>query len=100
MRIHSINIVNLRNNEHFQFVKDVAALLKTIPETVAAKIARQIDALAAAIADEDTVLKKIMKSVLTAQIHDADEARDDVYRGLVNAAAAARHHFTAGIRRG
>ena len=46
MKIHDIALSQLRNNEHFQFVKDVAALLKTVPETVAAKIARQTDALA------------------------------------------------------
>ncbi len=91
MKIHDIAITQLRANEHFQFATDVSHLLPTVPAAVAAKMAGQTAAFAAALADEDTVLKKIMKSVLTAQIHDADDARDAVYRGLVDAVKSARN---------
>ncbi len=98
MRIYSLELGRLRKNEHFQLMTDVATLLLTIPTDVAAKFKVQLDAFATAVADEKMALKKIMKSVLTAQIAEADAARDVVFRGLVDNVQSSRHHFNNEVR--
>ena len=98
MRINSIHLHSLRNNEHFQYVSDVAKIIKEIAADTAAKIKPQTDAFVAAIADEDTVLTKIMKSVLTAKIAEADAVRDAVFRGLTDSVKSTRNHFLEAVR--
>ncbi len=83
MKTDKIDLTRLRNSEHFQFISDVITLVnQTTP--AALKAEAQAAALAAAHAREDEALKKITKSVLTAQIHEADAARDKVFRNIAD----------------
>ncbi|MDR2882323.1 MAG: DUF6261 family protein [Alistipes sp.] len=92
MKIKNIDLTRSRNHEHFQFIQFVLELAE---ETGAAalKVEKPLAALAAAHAREDEALKKIVKSALTAEINDADAARDAIFRGLVNTVKADLTHF-------
>ncbi len=98
MKIDSLLLHALRSNEHFQFVTDVWTIVAKLPEGAKARFADRLEIFAATIADEDTVLKKIMKSTLTAHIHEADAARDSVYRGMVDAVKSFSNHFNPAAR--
>ncbi len=98
MEIKGIKLSNLRNNDHFQFMIDASTLLKTLPTAVSAKFKPQLDAFAAAIADEDVALKKIMKSVLTSRIDDADAERDHLFRGMVDYLNSMKNYFLEAVR--
>jgi hypothetical protein len=97
MKIENIDLTRTRNDEHFQFMQFVLALVR---ETGAAalKVEPQNAALAAAHKQEDEALKKIMKSALTAEINEADRERDGVFRGMANAVRSAQDHFKADVR--
>lgn len=98
MKINSIYLHALRNNGHFQFMTDVSTLLKTLPAEVTAKFKSLLDTFAAAIAEEDLALKKIMKSVLTSRINEADVKRDNVFRGMVDYLKSMKNHFLEAVR--
>jgi len=92
MKIKTIALSRLRNEEHFQFGADVLALLGT--ETADALGVRQAaDAFRAVHAEEDTLLERIRASALTADIAEADHARDRTAYGLAESVAAAERHF-------
>lgn len=97
MKIAVMHTYRLHNEEHYQFGADVLALVRTATagalgvETAAA-------ALTAVNREEDTVLEQIRKSALTAQIADADHARDEIWYGLSESVAAAGRHFTPAVR--
>jgi hypothetical protein len=97
MKIKEFKLSHLRNDEHFQFMQFVLALVKEIG-AAALRVEPQNAALAAAHRQEDEALKKIMKSALTAQIDEADRARDGVFRGMAGAVRSAQDHFKADIR--
>jgi hypothetical protein len=89
--------LHLRNNEHFEFIVFVLAL---IDETGAAelKIAKRYAALAALHRQEDEALAKVTKSALTEGITDLDRQRDEMYQGMANAIRAAQTHFDPAVR--
>lgn len=98
LRIEKIKLKNLRNDTHFQFhtefrdlvIKHGAAALKVKP---------QFDAYLPLYEREDTALKKIVKSEFTAQIKEADKARDSVYIGMVATNTAALRHVSEDVRK-
>ena len=81
VKIKSLNTNNLRNDANMQFHFDVAAL---IIEFAAARlgIAALFDVYQAAVAHQDDVFKKIVKSKYTEKIEAADHARDKVYSNV------------------
>ncbi|MDR2969959.1 MAG: DUF6261 family protein, partial [Tannerellaceae bacterium] len=96
MKIEILKLTNLRNDEHFEFFTE---FIKQVNNAGAAplKITKPFDALTLLFAEEDEALKKILKSGLTGLIHEADEARDTVFRGLSEANLAALNHFRADV---
>jgi hypothetical protein len=97
MKIKELHFSRLRNNEHFEFMRHVTNLVREYG-AAALRVEPQFTALTAAHAKEDEVLMKISKSALTARIAEADAARDEVYRGLMNTVRAASVHFTPAVR--
>jgi len=79
--INKIFLRSQRNDAHFQFHTEVAALIREIGAgmlfigDLAPKYAAQLSTL-------DDALKVIVKSPITEELLDADKARDETYRGL------------------
>ena len=97
MKIDNLKTGNLRNDAHFQFYTD----FRTIVERTGApqlKIEQQYDAFLSLYADEDTALKKIMKSAITADISDADRYRDEIFSGMADAVKSALKHYDSNVR--
>jgi len=92
MNIKGIHTNHMRNDEHFQFNFEFSGLVNRIG-AVALKIKPQFDVYTPLYQDEDTALKKIMKSAITAEIHEADKQRDIIFSGMVDTLNAALKHF-------
>ena len=97
MKINKIYPYRLRNDAHFQFYTEFSSLVQK-EETVKQKIASQYEAWLPLYNKEDTALKKISKSAITAQIQEADKARDDIYLGMVDTSIAAIKHYSEEVR--
>jgi len=97
VKINKIYAYNLRNDAHFQFYTEFRSLVEK-EEAVKQKIATQFEAWLPLYEKEDTALKKIVKSAITAQIQEADKARDDIYIGMVEMNLAALKHFSEDVR--
>ena len=97
MKINKIYAYNLRNDAHFQFYTEFRNLVQK-EEAVKQKIATQFEAWLPLYDKEDTALKKIQKSAITAQIQEADRVRDEIYLGMVETSTAALKHFSEEVR--
>lgn len=90
--IDSIDLQFLRNDEHLQLNKDVAALtLQNDP--VALKIKAQYDALVLKNQELDGLYKKQTASELTQELEAIDDRRDRAISGLVLVADGYQYHF-------
>lgn len=97
MKIKKLNFLLLRNNEHFQFFTEFKELVEeTSPETL--KIAPLFAAWLSLYAQEDEAFKKIMKSAFTADLHVADQKRDETFRGMVQTNRSALKHFKPEVK--
>ena len=97
MDVKNLKTGNLRNDEHFQFGAEFRKLVNEFtPEAL--KITTLFNKWLALYDDEDVALKKIVKSILTDKIQDADKVRDDLFRGMVDANKSALKHFDADVR--
>jgi len=87
MNIHKIITHNLRNDEHYMFQTEFQNLVTgATPEVL--RVTAQFAAYTALLSKEDEGLKKITKSALTAQIHEEDKKRDELYDGMSELTAA------------
>jgi len=92
MKTEKIDLPKLRNDEHFQFNTEFRdAILRFGADTL--KIGVQFEPWLLLYAQEDESLKKIMKSAITAEIQEADQRRDQLFGGMVDASKAALRHF-------
>ena len=92
MKISKLTLSRLRNDEHFQFhseFKDLVA--KHGPEAL--KIKTLFQMYLPLYDKEDDGIKKISKSALTAQLMEADKARDDIWAGIIKMNGASLKHF-------
>ena len=81
-KIKILNLQRLRNNEHFEFMRHIQNIVAAAgAENL--RVAPQTTAHAAALADEDTALKKITKSALTARIAEADAHRFPISKSIL-----------------
>ena len=92
MNINKIDFTRMRNDEHFQFHVEFRALVHKY-DAAKLNIAAQFQTYLPLFDREDTALKKIMKSAVTAEIQAADKERDNVFRGMTDAQKAALKHF-------
>jgi hypothetical protein len=97
MKVKRFNLVQLRNNEHFQFYTDFKQLVQeNNPETL--NIAALFAVWLALYVKEDEAFKKILKSALTAEMQAADKQRDVTFRGLAEVRLTAEKHFNQEVR--
>lgn len=94
--IDSIDLQQLRNDEHLQLNKDVATLtLQNDPEAL--HIKPQYDALVLKNNELDALYKKQAASELTQEIDALDDRRDRAISGLVIVVDGYQYHFQAPI---
>jgi hypothetical protein len=98
MKIDKTYNYNMRNDAHFQFHTEFRDLVEK-HGAGELKIKPQFDAYLPLYEREDTALKKISRSAITAQIQEADKARNDIYAGMVGTTAAATKHFSEDVRK-
>lgn len=92
MKISTIHLVNLRNDEHFQYHTEFKDLISK-HGAEALKIGMPYEAYLQLYNKEDEGIKKINKSALTAEIQEADKARDMIWSGMISMNSAALKHF-------
>ena len=97
MKINTITLSRLRNDANFQFHTEFKELAERLsPEAL--KIRPLYDAYLPLYDKVDLALKKIAKSAITEQIQEADRARDEVWKGLVDTNTASLRHFDEEVR--
>jgi len=87
MPITEIQKIRLRNDEHFMLHTEFHNLLSTTGAE-SLRVAAQFADYTVLLNKEDEGLKKISKSALTAQIHDEDKKRDELYDGMTELTTA------------
>lgn len=92
--IDSIDLENLRNDEHLQLNKDVA-ILTLQNDPVALNIKPQYDALVLKNEELDGLYKKQSASELTKELEAIDDRRDRAINGLIAVADGYQNHFEA-----
>jgi hypothetical protein len=88
----------MRNDAHFQFYTEFRNLVQN-EGAEKLKIAPLFEAWLPLYDKEDAALKKIAKSAITAQIQEADRARDEIYIGMMETNAAALKHYSEETRK-
>jgi hypothetical protein len=98
MKIEKLNTNNMRNDAHFQFYTEFRDLF--IDEKAAALGVKPLfDEWLNLFAREDEALKKIVKSEFTASIHEADEARDEIFTGMADIIKGNLKHYDEKTRK-
>ena len=92
MKVKSIHLHFLRNNEIFQFHTEFGKLVKDLDPSKL-KIEQLFDKYQVLYKDLDDAMLKISKSAITADITAADQRRDSIFRGMIDANKAALNHF-------
>jgi hypothetical protein len=96
MKINTIQLPALRNDEHFQFNTEFRDLVNRFGAH-ALNITVQFNDYLPLFAQEDEALKKIVKSALTADLQEADRRRDLLFRGMADANRALLRHFDPAV---
>jgi len=98
--IEKMNMHRLNSDAHFQFNRQNCTLLNKLIDVFKSDevSTAQITKYGERLAVEDGALKKVIKSALTQKINDADAARDETFRGLLDHNKAQRKHFESNMR--
>jgi len=97
MKCNRFKQEDLRNEEWFQFYTEVKELMDSY-DPVSLGIAILFGRFIMLFADADTALEIIRKSITTERIADADNSRDNIFRGFADAVKSASNHFDADKR--
>lgn len=92
MKIETIHLSHLRNEEHYQFHTDFNALTESYT-AVALNIEAAFAAYQPLYNDETEALNIIRRSAITDDIAAADAMRDRTFRGLRDTVKSAANHF-------
>jgi len=97
MIIENVRKLLLRNNEHFQFNTEFRDLVVE-HGAESLKVAAHFAIYLSAYNKEDEGLKRIVKSLYTEKIREADKARDEIFSGMAEIAAASLKHYAPDVR--
>jgi hypothetical protein len=97
MKITDFSFIRLRNEEHFQFFTSFKDLVLVFTPA-ALKIDTQFNLFLATYANELESLNVVRKNAFSDDLVDADDERDNVFRGLSDAVKSALNHYNADIR--
>lgn len=92
MNVKKIDLSKLRNEEHFQFCADFAALVGRYNANNL-NIANEFNTFMNRYSKEDDVLQEIRKSDKTLSIAEVDNLRDDYFRGISFGIKSNQFHF-------
>jgi hypothetical protein len=98
MKVSKINLHHLPNDVHFQFMTEFRKLVERFG-AVLLGIEQLFALLMAQFNDEDTVLKKVMKSVNTVAINGADKRRDEIWHAMSELVKLSLHHYLDDVRK-
>ena len=93
MKIEDIKLSRTRNDEHFQLMTDFKRAIEKYGGATVLKIQTEYNNFLLVYNQEDEALKKIMKSIITKEIHAADNYRDQIFRGMTDTVKAALNNF-------
>jgi hypothetical protein len=98
MKIPYFPITQLHNDAHFQHHTDFGTVVE---RHGADKLGIGVlwVLYVALVKDEDTALKKILKSAITAEIHSLDKSRDQIWQGMAETNRAALKHYNEEVRK-
>jgi len=97
MKVNTIHLSRLRNDEHFQFHTEIKELIARYGETNL-QIEYLFNMYRTIYAKEDAGLKAIRKSSFTALISDADRTRSSLLIGMEQTNTAALRHYSPTVR--
>jgi len=97
MKIKDFSLVRLRNEEHFQFFTSFRDLVLVFT-VLALNIELLFNLFLAAYANELAALDLIRKNAISDDLVDADDERDNVFRGMSDVVKSALNHFNADVR--
>ena len=97
MKITDFALSRLRNEEHFQFFTSFRDLVLVFT-VMGLRIELLFNLFLAAYANELAALAVVRKSFISDDLVDADDERDNVFRGMSDAVKSALHHFNADVR--
>ena len=93
MKCNTIELIRMRNDEHFQFFTEFSYAINKFGGFDELNVKpEQSNLFEQLYAQEDTALKKIVKSALTEEIQEADRYRDQIFRVMVDAVKTALKH--------
>jgi hypothetical protein len=84
---------NLKNNAHFELLRELLGVLTQTTIPLPAKLAVRVRELTALVADEESALVQVQKYETTDAIADLDTERDNLGRGMADIQRAARRDF-------
>ncbi len=92
MKINALNLSRLRNAEHLQFNSDFITLVnKFTPAKLG--IDKLFKKFQPVISQENETLNVVTKSATTNTLAEADEARDDTFKGIRDVVKGYTHHY-------
>lgn len=97
MKITDSALSRYRNEEHFQFFTSFRDLVLVFTLAVL-KIELLFNLFLAAYANELAALDVVRKNAISDDLVEADDERDNVFRGMSDAVKSALNHFNADIR--
>lgn len=97
MKINSLDLLKLRNEEHYQFYNEFVGLVDRF-SPVKDGLGINFENLKGLLGNEAKVLSRIRKSTITDEISVADLTREKTIESLFNLVAATTKHFDANVR--
>ncbi len=94
MKIKSIRLSRLRNAEHYQYQSEFNDLVIKAT-SLALGIESLFPSFQARFMDEGIAMNVILKSMITDELVDSDNIRDNTFRGLFDLVKSGTNHFDA-----
>lgn len=96
MKIESLNLHNLQNSEHFQFMSEVSHVIESNnPQNI--DVDAEYNTFGQALKTEDEAYKQVQKSAITKTLSEADAECDTMLRGFRSQVSAQQKHFNPTI---
>lgn len=92
MKIESLDLKSLRNEEHCQFMADAVTVIAK-HKAEALQVVAEFNSLKAAQAIELSLLERLSKSFATDSLTDLDAKRDSLFHGLALSIESAMYHY-------
>lgn len=92
MKITKINLINLRNEEHYQYHSEFSSLVEKYGAEIL-KITEKFNIYKTFFDKENEAVVIVRKSEFGHLLDDADKSRDQIHHGLTDAVKSGINHF-------